>query len=308
MAILNESAVADARTTFETLAGSALSASGPPPVWQAIARRVDPNGSIAHEMVIPGATPAWKEFLGQRVFDDVREYTKRIPLKTYDKYMALKRTQVTNDKSGAVAQQLSDFTANLGEFLNKFAIEKLASNPTGADGVSLINDSHPFANGGGVWDNKSADALSFSSFNVERARMRSLKKENGELIGLEPKVLIVHPDQEEIALQIAQADQKPISVGTAGAINTAGIGATGITNVFRGSVDVVVTGYWTSGKWAIIDPRYQPLVVPVWRDPETVIVDDMAAHRRVENDVFLYGVEADANFDGLQPWGIAGNL
>lgn len=306
MGILNESAVADARTTYETLANSALTGTVAP-VWQAFARRVDPNG-VAHDVTIPGATPAWKEFLGQRVYDSSRLYSKRVPLKLYDKYLELKRSQVVYDPSGSVAAMLSDFTKDLGSFFDKFAIEKLGTNPTGADGVSLLSDSHPFASGGGTWDNKTTDALSFASFKTERARMRSLKKENGELIGLEPKILLVHPDEEEIALQIAQADSKPVSVGTAGAINTAGIGGSAITNVFRGSVDVVVSGYWTAGNWLLVDPRYQPLVVPVWRDPEVVIVDDMTSHKRVENDTFLYGVEADANFDGLQPWGVAGKI
>lgn len=307
MGIANESAIADARTTFETLANSALN-SNASPIWQAFARRVSPNGSIAHETSIPGATPAWKEFKGQREYDSARVYTKRTPLKTYDKYLRLPRTTVTNDQSGTVANMLSEFTADLGQFFDKFAIETLASNPNGADGVALISDSHPFAYGGGTWDNKTTDALSFASFNAMRAAMRSLKKENGEPIGLEPRVLLVHPDQEEIALQIAQSDQKPVAVGTAGAINTTGIGGSSIANIFRGSVDVVVSARWNSGDWLLMDPRFPPLIVPVWRDPEVVIVDDMTAHQRVENDMFIYGVEADAAFDGLQPWGVGGKI
>lgn len=307
MAILNESAIADARTTFETLANTALT-SNASTIWQAFARRVDPNGSMAHEIDFPGATPAWKEFLGERVFDSVRMYARRTVLKTYDKYLPLKRTQVTNDPTGSVAQAMSAHTADLDQFFDKFAIEALADNPTGADNVALISDSHPFASGGGTWDNKTTDALSFASFNTERARMRALKKENGEPMGLEPRVLLVHPDEEELALQIAQSDQKPVAVGTAGAINSGGVGGSAIANVFRGSIDVVVSARWTSGDWLIMDPRFPPLIVPVWRDPEVVIVDDMTAHQRVKNDIFLYGVEADANFDGLQPWGIAGKI
>lgn len=307
MGILNESAVADARTTFETLANSALNSTAAP-TWQALARRVDPNGSIAHETIIPGATPTWKQMLGQRVYETFRVYTRRTPLAKYDKYLRLPRESVVYDQTGSTAAALSAFTADLDQFLDKFAIEKLAENPTGADNVALVHDSHPFASGGGTWDNKTTDALSFASFNTERARMRALLKENGEPIGLEPKILLVHPDEEELAIQIAQADSKPVSVGTAGAINSGGIGGSSILNVFRGSVDVVVSARWTSGDWVIIDPRFPPLVVPVWRDPEVVIVDDMTSHQRVENDLFVYGVEADAAFDGLQPWGIAGKI
>lgn len=307
MGILNESAVADARTTFETLANSALNSTASP-VWQAFARRVDPNGSIAHETVIPGATPTWKQMLGQRVYETFRLYTRRTPLAKYDKYLRLPRESVVYDQTGSTANALSAFTADLDQFLDKFAIEKLAENPTGADNTALIHATHPFGSGGGTWSNSNTNALSFAQFNASRARMRARLKENGEPIGLEPNVLLVHPDEEELAIQIAQADSKPVAVGTAGAINTGGVGGSAIKNVFRGSVDVVVSARWGSGDWLLMDSRFPPLIVPVWRDPEVVIVDDMTSHQRVENDLFVYGVEADAAFDGLQPWGIDGKI
>lgn len=308
MPIASESAVADARTTFEALAENALAGSRSTGAWQFIAREVKPNGSVAHEFTLPGATPTWKQFLGERVREGFRKYTKRIPLKKYDKTLELDRASVVYDNDGSTGAALSAFMNDGESFWDKLVLESLVGNPTGCDGVSLINDSHPFASGGGTWDNKTTSALSFSSFNTERARMMALKDEFGEPLGLMPKTLVVHPDEEEIALQIAGSDVKPIAVGTAGAINSTGIGGSIITNVFRGKIDVVVTSRFTSGDWVIVDPRYQPIAFCVWQDPRSVVVDDLTSSSAVNYDSFLYMMQADAAADGLQPWGIAGKI
>lgn len=308
MAIAGQSNVADARTTFESLVDSALQGARASQVYKSLSRRINLSGSIAHTITMPGATPTWQEWTDERDSSGFRKMSKTIPLKVYEKSIRLKRTDVINDKDGSTALALDTFVGNDVEAVfDKLVIEKLASNPTGIDGVALLSDSHPFGSSG-TWDNKSGNALSFGEFKAARAAMRSLKDEFGEPLNIEPRILLVHPDEEELALQIAKADSKPVSVGTAGAINSGGIGGSSLLNVFRGTVDVIVSPRWTSGKWMLVDPRYAPIALCVWRDPETVVVDDMTADARVRRDEFFYGVEADMTADGVQPWGVYGNL
>lgn len=306
--IANESAVADARTTFEALAENAIAGARSEGIWRLFAQEAKPNGSIAHEWSLPGAPPNWKQFLGQRVLDGFRKYTKRAPLKKYDKTLALDRASVEYDQDGSTAAAMDNFFNDGETFFDKLCIEALAGNPTGLDGVALLSNSHPFANGGGTWDNLTTSALSFSSFNTERARMRALLQENGEPFNLNPSILICHPDDEEIALQIAGSDTKPVSVATDGTLNSGGVGGAQIQNVFQGTFTVVTTPRFTSGDWVIIDPRYKPIGFCVWKDPMPNIVDSLASHGAVHTDQFIYQMLADANAVGLQPWAIAGKL
>lgn len=308
MPIANESAVADARTTFEALAENALANSRSTGVWRFLAREVRPNGSVAHEFTLPGATPTWKQFLGERVREGFRKYSKRIPLKKYDKTLELDRASVIYDKDGSTGAALSQFMNDGESFWDKLVLDALATNPTGCDGVSIINDSHPYASGGGTWDNKTTSALSFSSYDTEVARMMNLTDENGEPLNLMPGVLLCNPADREIALQIAKSDGKPVSVATDGTINSGGVGGSVIANVFRGEIDVVISSRITSGDWLIIDPRYQPMAFCVWQEPQTVIVDDLTSSSAVNYDSFIYMMQADACADGLQPWGVAGKL
>jgi phage major head subunit gpT-like protein len=307
MAIANQDAVADARTTYEALVGNALQNARASGVYKALSKRINSSG-IAHQLTLPGATPTWAEWTDARDAGGFRKYTKTIPRKVYHKTISLSRVDVTADNDGSTAMALEQFVgADVEAIWDKLVIDALVSNPTGLDGVALVSDTHPFGSST-TWDNKTTTALSFSSFNTERARMRALKDEYGEPLNLEPRILLVHPDEEEVALQIAQSDQKPVSVGTAGAINSAGVGGSAIANVFRGNVDVIVSPRWTSGDWVIIDPRYMPIALCVWRYPETVVLDGMGDPDRFKLDKFIYGVEADVCADGAQPWGIAGKI
>lgn len=307
MAILNSDAVADARTTYEALFNSALQNAQTNSAWQRIARRCTGTG-IAHQTIIPGATPTWEEWVGEKPFGGFRKYARTTPLKTYHKSIELKRSDVMYDTDGSTGAALQAFVgANLDGIFDKLVFDKLSANPTGVDGVALLHDSHPFGSST-TWDNKSADALTFDSFNVEVERMIGLLNEHGEPLNLNPSVLVVAADIRREAKEIVGAEDRPVSVATSGAMGGV-VGATGITNIYKAdNWELIVSPRLTTGQWAIVDPNFPPLKLVVWRSPEPIIVDDMTADRRVHQDVFLYGAEADMAADGEQPWGIAGKL
>lgn len=307
MAIAGEANIQAARTTYESLMDTALDQARSAGLETSFSQRFNADGN-AYELSMGGAVPAFEQWVGRRSWRGFRVLKKTIPIDKQATGVELSREQVVYDTTGLVETKLRQVASDTSYLYEKLVIEKLADNPTGIDGVALMSGSHPYAESGGTWDNQSGNALSFDEFDTARAAMRSLKDEEGEPLDIEPRILLVHPDEERTALEIAQADARPISVATAGAINSGGIGATGITNVYRGTVDVVVSSRWTSGKWALLDPRYAPIALCVWRDPESFIDDDMSSGRRMDDDTFRYGAEADVNCDGFQPWGVYGNL
>lgn len=306
MASPGQTNIANARTTYETLVQNALLADREQGVWQRLAQRRTGTGSTAVQIIVPGATPNYEQWHGEKTSKGARKLTKTIYFDKYHKTLELDRPDVVHDLDGSTGEQIAYHVRDVGYVFDKVVIESLAGNPTGADGVSLLNDSHPYSG----TDNKTTDALNFDSWDAAVSAMATFTDEYSEPLGIRPDILLVHPDERRIALEIAQADARPVSVGTGGeiTINGSGLGATSMTNVYKGAMTVIESARWTSGKWLAVDSRFPPMGLVVWRDPETHILDRMEDLPRFMKDKLLYSVEADCAADGVQHLGCYGNL
>ena len=67
------------------------------------------------------------------------------------------------------------------------------------DGVSILNDTHPYGPGGATWDNKVTTAFSPAALNAGVVAMTSLKTEAGMPYGMRPDTLMVEPTNERDA-------------------------------------------------------------------------------------------------------------
>jgi len=305
MSIANE--IAAARTTFTTLVSSALDRLKAGGLETTFAQRFTGEGS-AVTITMAGAMPAFAAWEGDAVFGGFREYSITCPFGRQKAGVALKREQVAYDKTGMVGQKLANFTSDVGYLYEKLVIERLVANPTCLDGVALLSNTHPFGDAAGtVWDNLTTDALSFTAYDAARAVGEAFTDEAGEPLNLNYDTIIVPPNLRRTALEIANAEDRPVSVSTVSALNGV-VGATGITNVYKGDLTVIVSPRMTASKWIMMDSRYKPIGLVVWRDPEAHVTDDMSGEIRQRRDDFLYGIEADVRCVGLQPWGVYGNL
>ena len=303
MALAGQTNVNNARTTFETLVDGALQADrGETAAWQPFARRYESGGARKIEITTVGATPDYEEWEGDKNLRGFRKLNTSMSFKKWHKSMALSRESVVNDLNGSTAVGLAAHARNVSYIFDKLVFEALVANPTVADGTAMIANTHTH----GTYDNLTTTALNFNAFDAGRVAMRNQTDEFGEFLDVMPDYLLVNPDEERIGLEITQADARPISVGTGGTIAVAGggIGATQVANVYRGAVSLVVSPRITAGTWFLLDSRYPPIALGVWRDPESVVLDSMEGEERFKRDQFLYSVEADVNTAGLTHHGI----
>lgn len=292
-----------ARTTFETLVES-LEPKGEGLATR-LAKEVSGADGQTYEFDMAGAAPGWARWVGPKAFDGFREMSVSCPFDKQHKSLKLKRKDVVNDKTGTVGQLMSDFMGPHDYLYDKLVMAKFVANPTCIDGGRLFSTAHAFGSGG-TWSNKTTDALSFSSFDSARAAGRNLLNEKGEPIGIEYDTLVVNPNEELEALEIANASLRATSINTAGT-GPGVVGGAAIDNVYKGITEVVVTPRQASGDWALVDSkRGAPIGLVVWRGPEAVISDDMSGDHRQIFDEFLYSVEADVNACGLLPYGVYG--
>ncbi len=289
-----------ARTTFETLVES-LEPKGEGLATR-LAKEVSGADGQTYEFDMAGAAPGWARWVGPKAFDGFREMSVSCPFDKQHKSLKLKRKDVVNDKTGTVGQLMSDFMGPHDYLYDKLVMAKFVANPTCIDGGRLFSTAHAFGSGG-TWSNKTTDALSFSSFDSARAAGRNLLNEKGEPIGIEYDTLVVNPNEELEALEIANASLRATSINTAG---------TGPGVVGGAAIDTLQgtprCGHPASGlgDWPCRLQARRPHRARRVAWSRGVISDDMSGDHRQIFDEFLYSVEADVNACGLLPYGVYG--
>jgi len=320
-----------ARTTYQTLAQSVFN-ERPPGVWSKFTAVFNSGDGIGLEIDEGTAVPVIAEWTGSRVWGGFRVQKRYVRLKTYTAGFELPRKDVVYDKTGIFSRKISQMLGDVAYAPDKLVFESLLSNPTGIDGVSLLNDTHPNANlTGGTWDNKVTSALSFSAVNTGIAAMRALKDEQGEFLGINPDLLIVGVSNERTALEIAQADNRPVAIKTDGTLDATGSvqAATPITNVYKGKLTVIVSARFEDGtntaSWFLADSRFpfmgwlqgggqatdNELTSPSsggGPSVTTTVIDQPNQDTPAETDMFKYGLQFDGRAFGLSPYGLYGRV
>lgn len=281
--------------------------------WPTIAEQFPIDGQRLELVLEDDLSEVREQVPGEtRTLDGERSYSVAYDVVT--KYMAkeLGRLRVQADRSGVTGQSLQRFLQRGALMIEKVVWDKLNTNPTGYDGVSLISASHP--NGpSGTQSNSTSNAFSDAEADAGVAAMRSLQRENGDYYGVVPSHLYVHPDEERAAREWAEADQRVVGYDASGNKDPGSSEAFGssITNVYQGRHTVVVTPYLTSGNWLLCDltkAGIRPWGVGFFREPEAIPATDMDDRERRLRDVFQWFIESDLAHGPLHWQTIYGRL
>ncbi|NJK32850.1 MAG: hypothetical protein HC927_10820 [Deltaproteobacteria bacterium] len=211
---------------------------------------------------------------------------------------------------------LRDYLAANANFWYKPVLDSLLSNPLGIDGVSLLNDSHPFGAFGATWDNLTTDALSQTSLEAGWAAMTGLRNEQGGPIGLTPTHLLVGPANEREALDITGA-MRGVPYSNAGVADASAnvVSAIALENWVRGRLQVIVEPRIANGvndnAWFLMDlsrPSSRPMIAGQAIAPQAVVVTSPESESMIQRDSYQYYVTGNAAIGGFVPQTIYGRI
>lgn len=204
--------------------------------------------------------PGLREWVGPRVMNNIAARAFTVVNKHWEDSFAIDINKFKDDTYGFYSQALPMLAQQVAEWRDRRIAQKVELGTTEVcwDGQFFFDTDHPVDpdnSGAGTNSNKLvaagydiAVADPLVPFADAKAKMALWKREDGQQIGVIPDTIMVHPNEEKYALQIAKA------VTTAQTINGAAAGA-GVSNVFSGSVNVIVNPYLTvtSGKpWYLL--------------------------------------------------------
>ena len=239
------------------------------------------------------SAPRVRKWLGDKVVKALRALVQDIDVDPWEATIGIERKYVDYDSGGTVTAMLTAFLGREVTAFDDVVFQTLLDNPVGHDGVSLLNDSHPYSNSTG--DNLTTDALSYSSWVAMKAQMADFTDEDGTPLGVRPNVLLVGPSNEQKALEITGA-QRAVAITSSGVEGTSSVVAAYMRDNPYGQAAVLVADWITGGQWFAMDltkPGMKPLVVAEARAFEPITQDEMTDESRFRRDKYLYSLEGD---------------
>jgi phage major head subunit gpT-like protein len=250
-----------------------------------------------------GKIPKMREWLGERVVNNVsaREYT--IKNKDYEDTIALKRNDVKDDQIGLYTPAL-DMLGQQARLWPDQLISSLIQ--SGAAATALSFDDQPFfssthpqnldAQGGAVESNIfTAMPLTAANFAAVVAAMMTFTGEDGQPLGVNPTMLMVPPALAMTARTILNAEiiATPVSLPGGGA------GAAMQSNVLKGTADLLVNPYLAANPttWYVLDTSkpIKPFVFQLREAPQFTYLNQPTDSNVFFRREFIMGVNARGN-------------
>jgi phage major head subunit gpT-like protein len=301
MGIQNQAALDSANAAFYELFDEIFEGSPPGP-WREFCELRSTDAKI-NEVDILEAMPAVREWVGSKLFPDMKASTLSSTIKTYERSFAIKRLDLETNNSGQIARRIAAFLRDAGQIYDKLATDALLANGTGYDGVSLFSASHPRGPAGATQSNITTSALSFATYESALISMQSLRDANGEPMGINPNVMICGPKTRKDALEITNSRDRLKAVDASGAESGTRVAAAAVDNVFAGGEMLVYVSPRLVGSYDdhvyLLDttkPGVSPIVGFEKRAPEGISQTDMDGEGRFMLDELRYSVECDASF------------
>ncbi len=288
--IINQENITSLYRGFSAIFKDAFAAAGP--LSPRIATEV-PSTSRQEEYNWLGRVPRMREWLGERVIQNLSGYSYTIKNRDWEATVAIDKNDIEDDAVGIytpMVKALADASATHPDELVFDLLENAFANLC-YDGRAFFDTAHPTGDKA-AQSNKSTATLSAASYAAARAAMMSLVDEHGKPLNVVPDLLIVPPQLEKAALEILRAD----------------LTVDGTSNIYKESADLVVAPYLAGSPtaWFLLDTRkpvkpfiFQRRTSPVFVSKDTP--DDENVFMKKE---FIFGVDSRDNA-GYGLWQLA---
>lgn len=201
-----------------------------PRTFQSWARRNDAPDFRDQETVrLDGLSPLKEVFEGAEYkYGTVGESAEKWRVKKYGEIVAITWEMIINDNMNAFSRVPGMLAEEVAQLQSDIVYSILSTNANMSDGNALFSTAH--ANLAASGADITVDAIA-----AARKAIRIQTNSTGRQLNLDPQFLIVGPEKETKAQQLLQA----VIVATKVAD----------TNVFRGSLDLIVEGRLTGNEW-----------------------------------------------------------
>jgi phage major head subunit gpT-like protein len=280
--VINQSTLSAIFKNFNTLFQNGLKSATP--MWEKVATRI-PSSAKSENYSWLGNLVALREWIGERVVQNLKAYSWEIANKHYEGTVAVNRDDIEDDQIGVFAPLVSMLGNGAAMHPDNlvFGLLNDAFDHVCYDGQYFLDSDHPYP--GGTQNNVGSAALDIDSYAAARTAMSTLVDDKGDPLGIVPDTLVVPPALEMTARQILNAEMIEIN-------------SLAQTNVYRNSAQLVISPrISTATYWFLMQANgpLKPLLFQDRKRPEFVALNRSDDPNVFENNEFKYGVDYRGN-------------
>jgi phage major head subunit gpT-like protein len=267
--------------------------------WQDFAE-LAPSSTESNTYAWLAELPGLRKWIGPKLARNIAARAYALVNVDFENTFTVDRNKIEDDTAGIYgrsAELQGDAAARWPDDLITDAL--IAGTTTlGYDGQFFFDVDHPVDlddSSQGVYSNFfTTTPLTQANFNAVYASMMKFKGESGKPLGITPTVLMVGPDQRQIATEICKAQNiTQIVKNVAGAENVA---AAGSTNINMGDVMPIVNPRLaadTTGAWYLASTdRVRPMIFQQRKAPTRIGIIDPQNPLVFNQRQYAYSVEA----------------
>ncbi|MGA2191749.1 MAG: Mu-like prophage major head subunit gpT family protein [Nitrospirota bacterium] len=251
-----------------------------------------PSSSRQEQYNWLGRVPRMREWLGERVIQNLSAYSYTIHNLDWEVTVAVDRNDIEDDAVGIYTPMVRALADAAATHPDELVFNLLSGGFANLcyDGMPFFSAAHP--TGSVTQSNMGTAVLDSDSYAAARASMMSLLDEQGNPINVVPDMLVVPPQLEKAALEILNED----------------VDADGSSNVYKSSADLVVAPYLSGSPtaWYLFDTKkpVNPFIFQRRKAPVFVTKDNPDDESVFMKKEFVFGVDSRDNA-GYGLWQLA---
>jgi len=232
-----------------------------------------------------GQVPGMREWTDERMPKGLSEYDFTLKNKHWEASIDVDRDTLEDDQYGQLLVRINGLAEAVARHKRQLVVSLL---PLGF--TSAAYDTHYFFDtdhsegSSGTQSNKGTDALAHDSLWAAITAMRKIKDDQGQPLGVDPNLLVVPPDLEELARELLESPDRSDTANRA-------------KNTLYGRLQLEVEPYLTdTNNWYLFDTSkvVKPLILQD-RQPVRFAALEAASESGVMRRHHVYGVDARYN-------------
>ena len=233
-----------------------------------------------------------REWIGDRQLKNVSSQKKKVANRDFEDNVIVKKNDIEDDKYGLYSSLIQDLGTAANSIWGELAYQALLGGDvdTWVDELPFFSAARKYGEDSTI-DNLGTAALSMEAYGAARVKMLQYRGHNGRALKVMPRLLIVGPENEEVAFDILKNARRLTAEVIGDSDNQKTISGS-IENRYAGTAEILVSQE-LGKEWFLCDvsKSLKPVVIQKRKEPKLTRLDAENDESVFVRKEFIYGTD-----------------